>query len=40
MDSVFRLKVNVVELITFYEHGDIALFDYQLNSVKQDFKTN
>ncbi|MCB0380424.1 MAG: hypothetical protein KDD24_04155 [Flavobacteriales bacterium] len=38
MDNVFRLKVNVVELLTFYELGDIDLFDYQLNIIQKDFK--
>jgi len=38
MDNVFRLKVNVFELLTFYELGDIDLFDYQLNIIQKDFK--
>ncbi len=38
MDDVFRFKVNVVELLTFYELGDIDLFDYQLNIIRKDFK--
>ena len=38
LDTVFRLKINVTELQTFYEIGDIDLFDYQLNIVKKDFK--
>jgi len=38
LDNVFRLKINVTELQTFYEIGDIDLFDYQLNIVKKDFK--
>ncbi|MBL4592559.1 MAG: hypothetical protein JKX68_01945 [Flavobacteriales bacterium] len=39
LDAVFRLKINVTELQTFYEIGDIDLFDYQLNIVLKDFKT-
>jgi hypothetical protein len=35
---VFRLKVNIVELLTFYELRDIDLFDYQLNIIRKDFK--
>jgi hypothetical protein len=38
MDDVFRLKVNIVELLTFYELRDIDLFDYQLNIIRKDFK--
>jgi len=38
MDVVFRLKVNIVELLTFYEYGDIDLFDYQLNFIRKEFK--
>ena len=38
MDDVFRFKVNIVELLTIYELGDIDLFDYQLNSIRKDFK--
>ena len=37
LDAVFRLKINVTELQTFYEIGDIDLFDYQLNIVRKDF---
>ncbi len=38
MDAVFRLKVNIVELLTFYEYGDIDLFDYHLNFIRKEFK--
>lgn len=38
MDVVFRFKVNIVELLTFYEFGDIDLFDYQLNLIRKEFK--
>lgn len=38
LDNVFRLKINVTELQTLYEIGDIDLFDYQLKIVKKDFK--
>ena len=38
LDTVFRLKINVTELQTFYEIGDIDLFDYQLNIIQKDFK--
>ena len=38
MDEVFRFKVNIVELLTFYEFGDIDLFDYQLNLIRKEFK--
>ena len=38
MDVVFRFKVHIVELLTFYEYGDIDLFDYQLNTIRKDFK--
>ena len=37
-DNVFQLKVNIVEMITFYEFGDIDLFDYQINLLRKDFK--
>ena len=38
MDNVFRFKVNVFELLVFYELGDIDLFDYQINLLKKDYK--
>lgn len=38
MDNVFQFKVNIVELLNFYEFGDIDLFDYQLNLIQKDFK--
>lgn len=38
MDNVFQFKVNIVELLNFYEFGDIDLFDYQLNLIRKDFK--
>ena len=38
LDTVFRLKINVTELQTLYELGDIDLFDYQLRLVRKDFK--
>ncbi|MCB0402508.1 MAG: hypothetical protein KDD41_10525 [Flavobacteriales bacterium] len=40
MDEVFRLKVTIFELLTFYEIGDIDLFDYQLQSLRKEFKTS
>jgi hypothetical protein len=39
MDEVFRFKVNIVELLTFYEIGDIDLFDYQYNQIQKQFKS-
>lgn len=39
LDQVFQLKINVAELLTFYEIGDIDLFDYQLNIINKDFKS-
>lgn len=38
MDDVFRFKVNIVELLTFYELGDIDMFDYQLNVIRKVYK--
>jgi hypothetical protein len=38
MDNVFQFKVNIFELLTFYEFGDIDLFDYQVNLIQKDFK--
>lgn len=38
LDNVFKLKIGVTELQTFYEIGDIDLFDYQLKIVLKDFK--
>jgi hypothetical protein len=37
MDEVFRFKINIVELLTFYEYGDIDLFDYQLHQIRKNF---
>lgn len=38
MDEAFRLKVNIFELMVFYEMNDIDLFDYQLNFIQKEFK--
>lgn len=38
LDNAFRLKINIVELMNYFEMGDIDLFDYQLNIINKDFK--
>lgn len=37
MDEGFRLKVNIAELLIFYELDDVDLFDYQLKLLNRDF---
>jgi hypothetical protein len=37
LDEVFKLKINVAELLAIYEMGDIDLFDYQLKQIRKDF---
>ena len=37
LDTPFKLKINVVELMTFFEIGDIDLFDYQLKNILKEF---
>jgi len=39
LDTPFKLKINVVELMIFYEIDDIDLFDYQLKNIRKDFRS-
>jgi hypothetical protein len=38
LDNVFKLKINIVELMTIYELGDIDFFDYQLKYISKNFQ--
>ncbi|MCB9361574.1 MAG: hypothetical protein H6587_11090 [Flavobacteriales bacterium] len=38
LDNVFKLKINIVELMTIYEVGDIDFFDYQLKYIRKNFQ--